>query len=85
MQIAIRVHPAEDMGSLPSGQKVKDELLKHYGKLPENIFLINSSDNFNSYTLIKNSLFSIVYASTIANEIASLGKNVIAAGETWKE
>ncbi len=83
LQIAIRVHPAEDMGSLPSRQKVKDELLKHYGKLPENIFLINSSDNFNSYTLIKNSLFSIVYASTIANEIASLGKNVIAAGETW--
>ncbi len=83
LQIAIRVHPAEDMGSLPSRQKVKDELLKYFEELPKNIFLINSDDNTNSYMLIKNSLFSIVYASTIANEIVSLGKNVIAAGETW--
>ena len=83
LQIAIRVHPAEDMGLLPSRQKVKDELLKYFDKLPKNIFLINSNDNLNSYMLIKNSLFSIVYASTIANEIVSLGKNVIAAGETW--
>ena len=82
-QLIIRIHPAEDLGSLKSRQKVKDEIIKHIGKLPKNVFIIDASDNFSSYSIIKNTIFSIVYASTIANEIVSLGKNVIVAGEAW--
>jgi len=83
LQLIIRVHPAELTGSLPSRQNVIDEINKKYKKLPKNIIIVAPNDKLSSYTLIDNSSFCIVYASTIASEIAAMGKSVIAGGETW--
>ena len=83
LQLIIRVHPAELTGSLPSRQNVIDEINKKYKKLPKNIIIVAPNDKLSSYTLIDNSSFCIVYASTIACEIAAMGKSVIVGGEAW--
>lgn len=81
--LVIRAHPAEISGTLPSQQKVYDEIIKYYGKLPNNIVFIGPEDPLSSYSIIEKSEFCIVYGSTIGTEIAAMGKNVLVGGEAW--
>ena len=75
--LVIRAHPAEISGSLPSKQKIYDEIKKKYGFLPKNIIFIAPEDPTSSYSIIEKSKFCIVYGSTIGTEIAAMGKNVL--------
>ena len=81
--LVIRAHPAEISGTLPSKQKIYEEIKKHYGKLPDNIVFIGPENPLSSYSIIEKSEFCIVYGSTIGTEIAAMGKNVLVGGEAW--
>ena len=81
--LVIRAHPAEVTGTLPSRQNIFSEIKNKYKKLPKNIIFIHSDDPISSYAIIEKSKFCIVYGSTIATEIASIGKNVLIGGESW--
>lgn len=82
IHLFIRAHPAEETGATPSRQQIHEifdaKVLEH-----ENITIIKSSDDENSYDLAKEAEFSIVYGSKMAGEIAALGKRVLIAGEAW--
>ncbi len=81
--VLVRIHPAELSGSLPSNQKIYDEIIKKFKVLPKNVYIIHPEDTINSYCIIDKSSFCIVYASTIANEIAAMGKPLIIGGEAY--
>jgi hypothetical protein len=81
--LVIRAHPAEVSGTLVSKQKIFDEIIKVYKKIPDNIVFIHPEDPISSYAIIKKSQFCIIYASTIGIEIAAMGKAVITGGEAW--
>ena len=81
--LVIRAHPAEINGTLPSQQKIFDEINNKFGKLPKNIVFISPDDPMSSYSIIDKSEFCIIYGSTIGTEIAAMGKNVLVGGEAW--
>ena len=81
--VLLRIHPAELSGSLPSNQKIYNEIMNRFKKLPTNINIIQPDNTLNSYSIIDKSSLCIVYASTIANEIAAMGKPLIIGGEAY--
>lgn len=83
LQLTIRVHPAEVTGTVPSRQLMKDELLKHFGQLPGNVFLVDSSNNLSTYTLAEMSNAALIYGTKMGVELSAKGKQVIVAGEAW--
>lgn len=80
-QLVVRIHPAEKTGGLPTKYRLSSYLEKKYKKLPENILIIDSDNDYSSYQLIDKCKFALVYSSSIANEIMMLKKSVIVAGE----
>lgn len=86
LDIVIRVHPAEIRSDVPSAQRVKDEVLKKYNFLPENVKIIDADDNFSSYKLAEFSEIVIVYSTKLSFEVpAYLGKNTIVCGEAFSK
>lgn len=83
LQLVIRVHPAELTGNLVSRQLVKKEIDKHYPALPDNIRIIDSSSNFNSYSAMSICDSILIYGTKMGVELSALGKRVIVAGEAW--
>jgi hypothetical protein len=81
--LIIRVHPAEIRGDVPSSQNIKDEINLKFGKLPDNIILVEPDNNFSSYELGKRSNAVIVYATKLSFELPCYGKNVIVCGEAF--
>ena len=83
LQLIIRVHPAELTGTLPSRQKVEDEIKKKYKFLPENIVIIGPDKSNNTYELAKLCDSSIIYATKAGVELSSMGIITVVAGEAW--
>jgi hypothetical protein len=83
IQLLIRVHPAEITGTLPSRQKVKNEILKKYPNLPNNIFIIDSDNPISTYVLAEDCNSAIIYGTKTGVELAARGVPVIVAGEAW--
>jgi len=83
LQLVIRVHPAEVSGTLPSRQKVADEITRRYAKLPENIVLIPPETPANTYELAKRSDCALIYGTKTGVELTSMGIPTIVAGEAW--
>ncbi len=81
--VLVRIHPAELSGTLPSNQKIYKEIINKFKKLPSNVHIIQPEDSLNSYSVIDKSSLCIVYASTIANEIAAMGKPLLVGGEAY--
>lgn len=81
LQLIIRVHPAEINMTKPSKQRVIDEILKKYGKLPNNIFFVKPEDNYNTYKILDKCDNILIYGSRLGIEMSALGKTVIVAGE----
>jgi hypothetical protein len=77
------VHPAELTGTLPSRQKVEDEIRKKYKFLPENIIIIGPDKSDNTYELAKLCDSSIIYATKTGAELSSMGIITVVAGEAW--
>ena len=76
--LVIRIHPAELKLSIPFTDFVGERIKKD---LPNNIILIDSSEEANSYRLIEGMNFGLVYSSTIGLEIAGRNKQCLVAGD----
>jgi hypothetical protein len=83
LQLLIRVHPAELRGTLPSRQRVEDELKKAFGALPENVAVVPPDSNLSTYTAAEACDTVIIYGTKTGVELTSVGIPVIVAGEGW--
>ena len=82
-QVAIRVHPAES--KVPESYKTTSSVVslieKEFGKeLPDNIRIIDSSENINSYALSEAADIIMVYTTSLGYELAALGRRVWVSG-----
>ena len=80
--LLIRSHPAEDKVPFEfrTMTTVKQDLLREYGRLPENVRVIPGASEISSYALCKISDVNSVYTSTLGLEIALLGYKPYVAG-----
>ena len=83
VQLAIRIHPAEVTGSLPSRQPIAAEIKAGFPNLSRNIALIGPEDEVSTYALAEASDAVIIYATKTGIELAAQGIPVIVAGESW--
>lgn len=83
LQLLIRVHPAEISGTLPSNQRVVDELKRVFPQLPPNVFVIPPESRLSTYVAMSRCNAVIIYGTKTGVELAATGKPVIVAGEAW--
>ena len=83
LQLIIRVHPAEIRGTLPSNQKMCEEISKRYPSLPKNIFIIPPESDISTYALMMQCDSVIIYNTKMGVELSAMGIPVIVAGEAW--
>lgn len=83
LQLAIRIHPAEVRGAIPSRQPLADEIKKAFPELPENIFVIPPESQVSTYVLCESSDSVIIYGTKTGVELTAMGIPVIVAGEAW--
>jgi hypothetical protein len=83
LQLAIRIHPAEVRGSVPSRQRVADEIARTLQTLPENVILIPPTSHVSTYAVAEQCDTVIIYGTKTGVELASLGIPVVVAGEAW--
>lgn len=83
LQLIIRVHPAEIRGTLPSRQRVTDEIVKVFPQLPRNVFVISPENQASTYAVMEKCNAVIIYGTKTGVELTSMGIPVIVAGEAW--
>ena len=83
LQLAIRIHPAEISGSIPSRQPIEKEIRKAYPELPRNVFLISAQSQVSTYALCEHSDSAIIYGTKTGVELSAFGIPVVVAGEAW--
>jgi hypothetical protein len=83
LQLAIRLHPAEARGAMPTNQPLLPEIVARYPTLPENVKIIAPETKVSSYSLGAMSVAALIYGARIGVELAVLGTPVIVAGETF--
>jgi len=83
LQLIIRVHPAEVHGTLPSRQKVVDELRKAFSVLPPNVLVVPPESSSSTYALMSCANAAIIYGTKAGVELSAMGIPVIVAGEAW--
>ena len=83
LQLVIRVHPAERLGTIPSRQLVVQEIKKVFPDLPSNVFLIAPENRISTYSVMKICNAVAIYGTKMGVELCSLGIPVIVAGEAW--
>jgi Capsule polysaccharide biosynthesis protein len=83
LQLAIRIHPAEVRGAIPSRQPLVDEIAKAFPDLPKNVFIIPPESQVSTYVLCENSDSVIIYGTKTGVELTAMGIPVVVAGEAW--
>lgn len=83
IQLVIRIHPAEVRGTLPSRQRIADEIESEYPDLPEHIIVIPAQSNVSTYTVMAECDSVIIYNTKTGVELTAMGIPVIVAGEAW--
>ncbi|MEA3225821.1 MAG: capsule biosynthesis protein, partial [Planctomycetota bacterium] len=83
LQLIIRIHPAEVRGTLPSRQRIADEIEKAYPNLPKNIIVIPPESDISTYAVMTECDSVIIYNTKTGVELAAMGIPVIVAGEAW--
>ncbi len=83
LQLVIRIHPAEVLGSVPSCQRAVDEILNRFGTLPSHIKVIGPEEKISTYSLMTLCDSALVYGTKTALELACTGLQVVVAGEAW--
>lgn len=83
IQLIIRVHPAEVRGTLPSRQRIAEEIKKFYPDLPKNIILIPPESDISTYAVMMQCDSVIIYNTKTGVELTAMGVPVIVAGEAW--
>jgi hypothetical protein len=82
--LIIRIHPAEITGTLPTRQRVLDEIGMRYPHgLPFNIKVIGPDNPISTYVLATFAKVAIVYATKAGFELAAQGLQIICAGDGW--
>lgn len=77
-ELIIRVHPAEKLDG--NQESTKNLLLELFDELPSNVKIIEPDDSITSYDVMNECDCCIVYASSIALELAFFNKPVIQTG-----
>lgn len=83
LQLVIRVHPAEATGTVPSRQRVADELARRFPALPRNVTLVAPDDPASTYVLLERSNAALIYNTKTGIEASCMGVPTIVAGEAW--
>jgi hypothetical protein len=83
LQLVIRIHPAEIRGTVPSRQRMLDEIRREFPVLPANVIVIPPESQISTYALMAMCDTAIIYGTKMGVELTSLGIPVIAAGEAW--
>ncbi len=83
LQLAIRIHPAEVRGAIPSRQPIVREIAKVFPTLPKNVFVIPPESQVSTYVLCENSNSVIIYGTKTGVELTAMGIPVVVAGEAW--
>lgn len=83
LQLIIRVHPAEIRGTIPSRQRIVDEIHKFFPQLPNNIIVIPPENSISTYTIMSKCNTVLIYGTKTGVELTSFGIPVIVAGEAW--
>lgn len=83
LQLLLRIHPAEIRGTVPSQQKLEDEIRRRYPTLPANIVLVPPEKDISTYALLELCGSAIIYGTKMGVELSAVGLPVIVAGEAW--
>ena len=83
LQLVIRVHPAEIRGTVPSRQKIVDEIAAAFPKLSPNVIVIPPESNVSTYAVTLQCDSVIIYGTKTGVELSSFSVPVIVAGEAW--
>jgi hypothetical protein len=83
LQLVIRIHPSEVLGTVPSRQRVADEIAMRFGALPIHIKAIGPEEKISTYSLMALCNSALVYGTKTALELACTGMPVVVAGEAW--
>ncbi len=83
VDLLIRVHPAEVLGTVPSRQRVMDEIRARWPVLPAHIHIVAPDDPKNTYTLMSACDTVLVYGTKMSIELPCWGIPVVVAGEAW--
>lgn len=83
LQLVIRVHPAEIRGTVPSRQRVVDELARAFPSLPENVRVVPPESPVSTYALLERCNAALIYGTKTGVELSARGIPVIVAGEAW--
>ena len=83
LQLIIRVHPAEVVGTLRSRQPILDEIRKVFPELPANVFVIPPDSRIGTYTVADACDAAIIFGTKTGSELAAIGVPVIVAGQAW--
>jgi len=83
LQLLIRVHPAEIRGTVPSRQKVVEEIEKAFSVLPANVFIVSPESKVSTYVVMMQCNAVIIYGTKTGVELTSMGIPVIVGGEAW--
>ncbi len=83
LQLVIRIHPAEIRGTLPSRQRMNQEIARLYPRLPENIRVIPPESRASTYAIARACDTVIIYNTKTGIELSAMGVPVIVAGEAW--
>ncbi len=83
LQLIIRIHPAEIRGTLPSRQKMFDEIKRVFPVLPRNVIVIPPESQVSTYAVMLQCDTVIIYNTKTGIELTAMGIPVIVAGEAW--
>lgn len=83
LQLLIRIHPAENRGTIPSRQPVLAEIQKAFPEIPKNVFIIAPESNVSTYAAMMACNSVLIYGTKTGVELTSMGIPVVAAGEAW--
>jgi hypothetical protein len=83
VDLLIRIHPAEVLGTVPSRQRVLAEIEARWPTLPAHIHIVPPNDPRNTYALMKACDTVLVYGTKMSIELPCWGVPVVVAGEAW--
>jgi hypothetical protein len=83
LQLLVRVHPAESTGSVPSRQRVVDEIARVFPVLPGNVAVVGPDETLGTYAAMRACDSAIIYGTKTGVELSAMGIPVVVAGEAW--
>lgn len=83
LQLVIRIHPAEQKGTIPSRQPMLAEIQQAFPSLPKNVMIIPPESPISTYVVANLCNAAIIYGTKTGVELVCDGIPTIVAGEAW--